>query len=450
MMVYKGWWEVANLVTPNLRENMRTSWSTIREVLREPLYRKIAWISALIFLLFNLWLITRTTTLASTFTMAWNGDYFSSFAPDTARVVSVTYEIFFWLLTLVSTAVFGIAAALLALLFKNSKGGKARESGLGVGGTLAALFSAGCPICGTFLLSLVGVAGGIGIFPLKGLELKVLSFGLMLGSVAFASKRLADFKASGCENGLCEVEPHPTASPPGERMKKGLVWAITILLAVNQFMIGAMVPSASGAKLGGLSALFGVHGAAAKEIIAPKLNPDGQTTSLIKQPTITEVPAEPKGMDPIEAAKAVMLATGKPFYAPDDISFDDPINAQNKWGVYERSIALDPDLEARYQKLINEMVCSYCCGGPARVTRNKQCGCAHAKAVRGFYRYMLQNYGSEYTDEQLLGESHRWYALWYPKGMVEDYLLATGRVDAMGHQNHGGAGADGMHGMTAQ
>ena len=93
------------------------------------------------------------------------------------------------------------------------------------------------------------------------------------------------------------------------------------------------------------------------------------------------------------------------------------------------------------------MTCSYCCGGPNNVTMNRNCGCAHAKAVRGFYRYMIQAYGDKYSDEELVGESHRWYALWYPKGMVEDYLLATGREDVVGHQSHGGAGPDGRHGL---
>lgn len=182
-------------------------------------------------------------------------------------------------------------------------------------------------------------------------------------------------------------------------------------------------------------------------IIAPKLNPDGKTTSLVEQPTITEVAANPNSGDALADAKVVMQATGKPFYAPDDISFDDPINAQKKWGAFEKSISLSGDLEARYQKLISMMVCSYCCGSPTSVTTINRCGCAHAKAVRGMFKYMLQNYGSEYSDDQLLGEAHRWYAIWYPKGMLEDYLLATGKSDALPHQTHGGAGTDGRHGL---
>lgn len=219
-----------------------------------------------------------------------------------------------------------------------------------------------------------------------------------------------------------------------------LVFTLAGLFLINQLLM-AQVSAAMGiTQQKGLVATY--------TIIAPKINPDGKTTSLVQWPTITEVPANPNSGNVLADAKMVMIAAGKPFYAPDDVSFDDPINAQKKWGVYETSIKLAAELEKRYQKLISTMmVCSYCCGSANNVTMNKNCGCAHAKAVRGFYRFMIQNYGDKYSDEQLVGESHRWYALWYPKGMLEDYLLATGNENALPHESHGGAGTDGRHGL---
>lgn len=212
---------------------------------------------------------------------------------------------------------------------------------------------------------------------------------------------------------------------------------LIVLLLLNQLMIINVSTAMGMAK-----------DSASKTIFAPKVNPDGKTTSLAEWPTITEVTANPNSGNALADAKVVMTATGKPFYAPEDISFDDPLNAQKKWGAFETSIKLSTEQAARYQKLISTMMtCSYCCGGPNNVTMNKNCGCAHAKAVRGFYRYMIQNYGNRYSDEELVGESHRWYALWYPKGMLEDYLLATGNEDALPHESHGGAGPEGRHGL---
>lgn len=233
-------------------------------------------------------------------------------------------------------------------------------------------------------------------------------------------------------------------------IQKILVFTLAAIFLINQLLI-AQVSAAMGMtqQKGLMAKLLGIQTKSTYTIIAPKINTDGKTTSLVEWPTITEVMANPNSGNILADAKAVMIATGKPFYAPDDISFDDPINAQKKWGVYETAIKLSAELEQRYLKLISTMMtCSYCCGSANNVTMNKNCGCAHAKAVRGFYRFMIQNYGDKYSDEQLVGESHRWYALWYPKGMLEDYLLATGQENALPHESHGGAGSDGRHGIA--
>ncbi len=223
---------------------------------------------------------------------------------------------------------------------------------------------------------------------------------------------------------------------------------IIVILAANQIMIASISPKSAGASpLASVKSMLGIKTASAMTIIAPTLNPDGKTTKLVEQPTISQVQANPKSGDALADAKVVMLGTGSPSYAPDGISFSDPVTAQNKWGAYE-SIALTGALLTRYDSLSMTLTCSYCCGEPGNVTRNKNCGCAHAKAARGFFKYMLQTFGDQYSDAQLVGEAYRWQAIWYPKGMVEDYLLATGNSGAIGHATHGGAGADGMHGLT--
>lgn len=232
------------------------------------------------------------------------------------------------------------------------------------------------------------------------------------------------------------------------RMARRVAWIITIILAANQFMIASISPkSADASPLASVKSMLGIKTASATTIIAPKINADGKTTSLVEEPTISEVPANPKSGDALADAKVVMLGTGSPAYAPDGISFSNPVDAQNKWGAYE-SVTLTGEALTRYNTMTSELPCSYCCGEAGNVTRNKNCGCAHAKAARGYFKYMINTFGSKYTNEQLLGEAFRWQAIWYPKGAVEDYLLATGKVNVIGHASHGGVGADGMHGLT--
>jgi hypothetical protein len=65
-------------------------------------------------------------------------------------------------------------------------------------------------------------------------------------------------------------------------------------------------------------------------------------------------------------------------------------------------------------------------------------------------------YYPEYTDEEILGEMTKWKALWYPKGMIQDYLVYTGQQSA-DTLTHGGsigirqqfAGAEGGNAQAA-
>lgn len=229
-------------------------------------------------------------------------------------------------------------------------------------------------------------------------------------------------------------------------------WFSSILIGVlvlNQGLIMA-VSSDLGIKSGmeNMMDMFTIQEASAMEIMMPLLNEDGVTTHLAMMPTITEVPGDKNSSDIVADAMKVMLATGTPFYAPEGISFDDPIGALSRWSSYEASTNLSPELEERFTYLIGVFPCNFCCGSPGRVAVAGRCGCAHAGAARGFFKYMLDQFGDAYTNDELVGEGYRWQALWYPAGVVEDYLLATGRSDVLGHAQHGGVGADGMHGLA--
>lgn len=388
------------------------------------------------------WLLSQVTTIPAFFTMAQNGEFGEN---------SILYAFFYWATTIATIIFFGISAATLAWLWRHSKMQRLIVGGTNAFGVFAGALGSSCPVCGAFLLNAVGITSGVATMPFQGLEFKFASLGLMVGSTVFASRKVKD--AVDCEE-CDDISKHKASDTDTSRkrviilpLEKVFVSLLIGLFVLNQILI-SQVAAVSGLPTGGVARLFGIKTASAAVIIAPKLNPDGKTTSLVEQPTISEVLANPNSGDALADAKVVMMATGKPFYAPEDISFDDPINAQKKWGAFENSIKLSGDLETRYQKLISTMVCSYCCGGPTSVTTINRCGCAHAKAVRGMFKYMLQTYGSEYSDDQLLGEAHRWYAIWYPKGMLEDYLLATGNSVALPHKTHGGAGTDGMHGLA--
>lgn len=410
----------------------------IKIVIKDKLYLKIAIFFSLLAADVYYWLITRTVIFPNLYVMAQEGEFgkFSSLYLLTYLGSTFLFIIFF-----------GLSMASSIWLWKHSKFSKLSGAS-SITGAIVGAFAAGCPVCGAFLLSLIGVAGGLTLFPFQGLELKVLSLLFVLGSLIYSSVKVYD--TINCE--VCvdtPVSETDITQPKVLSLSRILIYILIILFFTNQYL-STNIAVATGIikpKKLELGQIFKSKTATSKFILAPKLNSDGKTTSIVEQPTITDVPGNPNTSDKLADAKVVMLATGSPFYAPDNISFDDPIAAQRVWGAFERSITLKGDLNDRYNILVSEMTCGYCCGSANSVTRMKNCGCAHARAARGFLKYMLDKYGDEYSNEVLLGEAHRWYAIWYPRGYMSDYLLATGNESALPHQSHGGAGADGRHGL---
>lgn len=413
----------------------------LKMVFQQSFYRNVAIATSLIVAYLSYWLLSQTTTVATFIDMTKNGDFGEN---------SLLYGTIYIITTLIIIVLSGISVAIMLWLFNHSKLSKDKTLGANLGGLTAGLFGMGCPVCGAFLLSLLGIAGGLTIFPLQGLELKFLSLGLLTASTVYGAKKVSEnLDCEDCNNitgyQVKAVTPKTIVLP----LQKVLVFFLAGLFLLNQLLIGQVTANMGMTSRSSnfIGQLFGIKTATATTVIAPKLNPDGKTTSLVEQPTITEVPANPNSGDAVADARAVMIPTGKPFYAPDDISFEDPINAQNKWGAYKDSITLTGELQNRYNQLINAFTCNYCCGGPTNVTVIARCGCKHAKAWSGMFKYMLQNYGDKYTNDQLMGEAYRWTGIWYPKGVLEDYLLATGKGDVLGHATHGGAGSDGRHGL---
>src|SRR3989344_1662338 len=90
--------------------------------------------------------------------------------------------------TVLISFLFGLVLTFLIWLGKNKVSQSPANLGNGlISGFLGAI-STGCPVCGAFLISLLGVGGGLAAFPFQGLEIKVISLGL-LGFAAFSSAK---------------------------------------------------------------------------------------------------------------------------------------------------------------------------------------------------------------------------------------------------------------------
>ncbi|MDP6648460.1 MAG: hypothetical protein QGH34_03640 [Candidatus Woesearchaeota archaeon] len=245
-----------------------------------------------------------------------------------------------------------------------------------------------------------------------------------------------------------------------EKINFGFIGIIAILIIFNQLQISQVNASMSGTSplpvssfVKSVSSPLKLGSGKGGAVIGPQINPDGRTTKLVEWPTISDTPAPINTNNPTQDAITSVVPTGTPSYVLggsgsekiQGASFDDPIASQKVWASLlgsrrfgtDNAVQLTPEEEQRWNKLTSVFTCDFCCGGPSRVTTINRCGCAHSYAWQGMAKFFIKYY-PEYSDEEILGEMTKWKALWYPKGMIQDYLVFTGQQPAT-ILNHGGA-----------
>lgn len=295
-------------------------------------------------------------------------------------------------------------------------------------------------------------------------QLANFSSGILLNAAAF----LLILALIGCVVFLfLKKEEHAHHEPDTGRkplaFHEKLTWSLIGLIAVLIFFNQAQISQASAMISGTASPVSSfmksvsmplkLSSGKSGVVIGPQLNTDGRTTKLVEWPTISETPASKSTGDATKDAIAAVVPTGTPFYVLEGpgsekingASFDDPLTSQKVWASLlgskrfgtANTVQLTPEEEQRWNKLTSVFTCDFCCGGPNSVTTINRCGCAHSYAWQGMAKFFIKYY-PQYTDEQILGEMTKWKAIWYPQGMIQDYLVFTGQQPAS-ILTHGGS-----------
>jgi len=94
-------------------------------------------------------------------------------------------------LTVIVAVLAGINIALVAYNIKTQRTRNIKKNGTNaiLGGALTA-FTPGCPACTTSLSAVLGIVGGLAIFPLQGLELKLISIAALTFSIWWAMRNI--------------------------------------------------------------------------------------------------------------------------------------------------------------------------------------------------------------------------------------------------------------------
>jgi hypothetical protein len=144
------------------------------------------------------------------------------------NLITNTYDtpLYFWpyvVLTLGTIVLFGVNISLLVYRWRKFGPPKIKtQSGTGLG-SLVGIAASACPVCGSTILSAIGIAGGLAAFPFGGLELKALSFVLMALPLWLMKKDLAKLE---CGDDTCPI-PQDYSFKETDRP-----WLIALLAAV--------------------------------------------------------------------------------------------------------------------------------------------------------------------------------------------------------------------------
>lgn len=86
----------------------------------------------------------------------------------------------------------GITISMIVCRFQITRSFGGKKNLASVGGILGGGFASACSACSATLASIMGAAGGLAIFPLKGLEFSLPSIGVLVVSMYFISKGLVE------------------------------------------------------------------------------------------------------------------------------------------------------------------------------------------------------------------------------------------------------------------
>lgn len=155
------------------------------------------------------------------------------------NVITNTYStpLYFWpyvILTLGAIVLFGVNIPLLVYRWRKFGPPKLKTEAGGGAGTLFGIAASACPVCGSTILSAIGIAGGLAAFPLQGLELKALSFGLMALPVWLMRR---DLKKLECGDDACPVPKDHRFKESDRPWLLGLLAVIITLSLVSWNML---------------------------------------------------------------------------------------------------------------------------------------------------------------------------------------------------------------------
>lgn len=147
--------------------------STMFMIIKQPPYAALASLASIAFGMLHYFL-----------SMSFLQDHFAVVAKEMPLYLGTSLS-----LSALVAVLAGINVSLIVFKIKRTRTINLKKAGGSTlfGGTFAA-FTPGCPACTTPLAVLLGTVGGLAIFPLQGLEIKLLSIAILSFSIYWITK----------------------------------------------------------------------------------------------------------------------------------------------------------------------------------------------------------------------------------------------------------------------
>ncbi len=155
----------------------------LKKIFKDPLYLTLA-----VSFSFNLLLLYYLVFLQSTtFSIFWQSN-------------SPLYNILSLLLNILIGVTFGISLSLLIYQIKEAKKKELGSTSFSFTSAFLGAISTGCPVCGAYLMSILGIAGGLAAFPFQGLEIKGIALALLFLSIRNLAKNIEALEQENCQS----------------------------------------------------------------------------------------------------------------------------------------------------------------------------------------------------------------------------------------------------------
>lgn len=374
------------------------AFSKTKEILVKKRFLKVFILSSLISFIVLYLLMVATNSYNLFLFMEMNGTLFAIASLITSAIISM---------------LFGVYASLSLYKFEYMQKLNGQNAATSTGGFLVGLFSAGCPSCGAILLPLIGISS-LAVFPFGGLELKVLSIGLL----GFVNVKMTQ-NLDTCITKKPKQMLKPIISNTYDKAVYASVLIIAGLIIFNQFQITDLSTTID-YKLLSLKSNGSGDDLDLSNVDISQINSTQMAIAMLFP--VNDIQNE-------EDAIEIMLSAGTPEYSENlgGITFDDPVTSMEylvKWypTLKEDVKQNDPESWNRYLSIAaapRGVSCEFCCGiGPQGVDAegNSKCGCKHNPALQALALGLIQ--GTDYNDAEVLKEIMRWKAMFFPQKMV--------------------------------